>query len=128
MGTTFNRDLFNQLPVVGILRFFKREAVEKLVPASMAGGLVNIEVTMNSEGATDLIQLACRLMGDKGNVGAGTVDFKPFLRGPFQNVGTCGGRISQAPLLDGTGLAACAIALFALGYAVLERRARRPRP
>ena len=65
---------------------------------------------------------------DAANGGAGTVDFKPFLRGPFQNVGTCGGRISQAPLLDGTGLAACAIALFALGYAVLERRARRPQP
>src|SRR5262249_45827382 len=39
---------------------------------------------------------------DAANGGAGTVDFKPFLRGPFQNVGTCGGRISQAPLLDGT--------------------------
>ena len=45
MGTTFNPDLFHQLPVVGILRFFKRDAVEQLVPASMAGGLVNIEVT-----------------------------------------------------------------------------------
>jgi 2-dehydro-3-deoxyphosphogluconate aldolase / (4S)-4-hydroxy-2-oxoglutarate aldolase len=73
MGTTFDPDLFRQLPVVGILRFFKREAVEQLVPASMAGGLTNIEVTMNSEGATDLIKLARSLMGDKGNVGAGTV-------------------------------------------------------
>jgi len=73
MGTTFNPDLFKQLPVVGILRFFKREAVEQLVPAVMAGGLTNIEVTMNSEGALDLIKLARGLMGDKGNVGAGTV-------------------------------------------------------
>jgi 2-dehydro-3-deoxyphosphogluconate aldolase/(4S)-4-hydroxy-2-oxoglutarate aldolase len=43
------------------------------VPASMAGGLVNIEVTMNSEGAVDLIKLAKSIMGAKGNVGAGTV-------------------------------------------------------
>jgi 2-dehydro-3-deoxyphosphogluconate aldolase/(4S)-4-hydroxy-2-oxoglutarate aldolase len=73
MGTTFNPDLFHQLPVVGILRFFKRDAVEQLVPASMAGGLINIEVTMNSEGAVDLIKLAKSIMGAKGNVGAGTV-------------------------------------------------------
>lgn len=73
MGTTFNPDLFKKLPVVGILRFFKKEDVEKLVPASMEGGLCNIEVTMNSAGALDLIKLARSIMGDKGNVGAGTV-------------------------------------------------------
>ena len=73
MGAAFNVELFKKMPIVGILRFFKREAVEKLVPASMAGGLTNIEVTMNSEGAVELIQLARSLMGDKGNVGAGTV-------------------------------------------------------
>ena len=73
MTTPFKPDLFQKLPVVGILRFFKKEAVEKLVPASMAGGLCNVEVTMNSEGATDLIRLAKDLMGERGNVGAGTV-------------------------------------------------------
>ena len=73
MGTTFNHELFKKLPVVGILRFFKREEVEKLVPASVEGGLCNIEVTMNTAGATDLIKLTCDLMGGKGNVGAGTV-------------------------------------------------------
>lgn len=73
MGTTFNPDLFKELPVVGILRFFKKEEIEKLIPASMEGGLRNIEVTMNSEGALDLIKLARSLVGDRGNVGAGTV-------------------------------------------------------
>jgi 2-dehydro-3-deoxyphosphogluconate aldolase/(4S)-4-hydroxy-2-oxoglutarate aldolase len=73
MGTTFNPDLFKKLPVVGILRFFKKEEIEKLIPASMEGGLCNIEVTMNSEGALDQIKLAREIMGDKGNVGAGTV-------------------------------------------------------
>ncbi|RPH35202.1 MAG: bifunctional 4-hydroxy-2-oxoglutarate aldolase/2-dehydro-3-deoxy-phosphogluconate aldolase [Planctomycetota bacterium] len=73
MSAAFNNDLFRKLPVVGILRFFKRPEVEKLVPASLAGGLNTIEVTMNSAGATDLIRLTCDLVGDQGNVGAGTV-------------------------------------------------------
>lgn len=73
MSATFNTALFQKLPVVGILRFFKRAEVEKLVPASVDGGLNTIEVTMNSAGATDLIRLTCDLMGEKGNVGAGTV-------------------------------------------------------
>ena len=70
---SFNDALFRKLPVVGILRFFKRAEVEKLVPASIEGGLCNIEVTMNTEGAEDLIRLTADLVGGKGNVGAGTV-------------------------------------------------------
>ncbi|MBI3855863.1 MAG: bifunctional 4-hydroxy-2-oxoglutarate aldolase/2-dehydro-3-deoxy-phosphogluconate aldolase [Planctomycetes bacterium] len=73
MSATFNVGLFKRLPVVGILRFFKRAEVEKLVPASVGGGLSNIEVTMNTAGAADLIRLTRDLMGDQGNVGAGTV-------------------------------------------------------
>lgn len=73
MATPFNQARFRQLPVVGILRFFPREQVEQLVPAALAGGLRNLEVTMNSAGAEDLIRLARDLVGDEGNVGAGTV-------------------------------------------------------
>jgi 2-dehydro-3-deoxyphosphogluconate aldolase/(4S)-4-hydroxy-2-oxoglutarate aldolase len=73
MSATFNESLFKKLPVVGILRFFKRAEVEKLVPASLDGGLCNIEVTMNSAGAEELIRLTADLVGGKGNVGAGTV-------------------------------------------------------
>ncbi|HZE95456.1 MAG TPA: bifunctional 4-hydroxy-2-oxoglutarate aldolase/2-dehydro-3-deoxy-phosphogluconate aldolase [Planctomycetota bacterium] len=73
MSATFNDALFLKLPVVGILRFLKRAEVEQLVPASIEGGLCNIEVTMNTAGAEDLIRLTSDLMGGKGNVGAGTV-------------------------------------------------------
>ena len=73
MPTSFNDALFRQMPVVGILRFFPREQVEKLVPAVLTGGVCNLEVTMNSAGAEDLIRLARGLVGDRGNVGAGTV-------------------------------------------------------
>lgn len=70
---SFDDALFKKLPVVGILRFFKRAEVERLVPASIEGGLCNIEVTMNTAGAEDLIRLTADLVGGKGNVGAGTV-------------------------------------------------------
>jgi len=70
---SFNDALFKKLPVVGILRFLKRAEVEKLVPASLEGGLCNIEVTMNTAGAEDLIRLTADLVGARGNVGAGTV-------------------------------------------------------
>ena len=69
----FHEDRFRAMPVVGILRFFPLAQVEQLVPAVMAGGLVNLEVTLNSPGASDLIRCARELVGDQGNVGAGTV-------------------------------------------------------
>ena len=73
MSKPFNDTLFRSMPIVGILRFFPRAQVEQLVPAVMAGGLVNLEVTLNSPGAADLIRLTRDLLGDRGNVGAGTV-------------------------------------------------------
>ena len=73
MSKPFNDTLYRSMPIVGILRFFPRAQVEQLVPAVMAGGLVNLEVTLNSPGAADLIRLTRDLLGDRGNVGAGTV-------------------------------------------------------
>ena len=73
MNTPFRETLFRSMPIVGILRFFPRAQVERLVPEVMAGGLVNLEVTLNSPGAADLIRLTRDLVGDRGNVGAGTV-------------------------------------------------------
>lgn len=73
MSHPFDERLFKTLPVVGILRGFGTKEVEQLVPASIDGGLRNLEVTMNSKGAADLIRLACGLAGLRCNVGAGTV-------------------------------------------------------
>jgi 2-dehydro-3-deoxyphosphogluconate aldolase/(4S)-4-hydroxy-2-oxoglutarate aldolase len=69
----FDQDLFRRLPVVGILRFFDRPEVERLVPAVLAGGLTTLEVTMNTKGAADLIRLVREIGGSGANVGAGTV-------------------------------------------------------
>jgi 2-dehydro-3-deoxyphosphogluconate aldolase/(4S)-4-hydroxy-2-oxoglutarate aldolase len=69
----FDAQVFKALPVVGILRGFGREETEKLVHASVEGGLRNIEITMNTEGAVDLIRLVRDAAGPGVNVGAGTV-------------------------------------------------------
>ena len=73
MQNKFSWELFHRLPVVGILRGFNRAQVEKLVPAAAAGGLCNFEVTMNTEGAQALIGRIRELVGERANVGAGTV-------------------------------------------------------
>jgi 2-dehydro-3-deoxyphosphogluconate aldolase/(4S)-4-hydroxy-2-oxoglutarate aldolase len=73
MIPTFNSTLFQQFPVVGILRAFGRDEIDHMVPASLDGGLTNIEVTMNSPGAVDLIARCITLAGPQANVGAGTV-------------------------------------------------------
>jgi len=73
MSHLFNHDWFRQLPIVGILRSFKLADIERLVPASISGGLRNIEITMNSAGAEELISRTCALVGEQANVGAGTV-------------------------------------------------------
>jgi 2-dehydro-3-deoxyphosphogluconate aldolase/(4S)-4-hydroxy-2-oxoglutarate aldolase len=73
MSLAFNPDLFRQLPIVGILRAFGRAEIDQMVPASLDGGLSNIEVTMNSPGAVDLIARCIALSGPRANVGAGTV-------------------------------------------------------
>lgn len=75
----FNDEMFRRFPVVGILRAFRAEEIERLVPASLDGGLCNIEVTMNTPGAVQLIRRIVELAGSRANVGAGTVTSIPLL-------------------------------------------------
>ena len=73
MNNEFHRARFDELPVVGILRGFAAEDVERIVESAARGGLRNIEITMNSPGAEGLIRLGRDVAGDRMNVGAGTV-------------------------------------------------------
>lgn len=73
MDQRFSWELFQRLPVVGILRGFERRTLPQLVEASIAGGLTNLEITMNTPDAVEQIRDAVRLAGGKMNVGAGTV-------------------------------------------------------
>lgn len=66
-------DLFYRLPMVGILRGYHPEQIESIVAACAAGGLTNLEVTMNTDGAADQIRTAVSAADGRMNIGAGTV-------------------------------------------------------
>jgi 2-dehydro-3-deoxyphosphogluconate aldolase/(4S)-4-hydroxy-2-oxoglutarate aldolase len=69
----FNSPRFEAIPLVGILRGIAPEKLRSVVEAALGGGLVNLEITMNSIGAADQIRVAREIAGDRMNVGAGTV-------------------------------------------------------
>jgi len=69
----FSWDIFNKLPIVGILRGFDADLTVEIAVAAMERGLTTLEVTMNTAGAAE--QIAALLEATKGemNIGAGTV-------------------------------------------------------
>jgi len=73
MNTAFSQQLFQRLPVVGILRGLPPDKLRPVVEAVRAGGLTNLEITMNTPGAADQIRAACAIAGSALNIGAGTV-------------------------------------------------------
>ena len=73
MADGFSWERFYELPVIGILRGFGPPVVREVTRASVSGGLKNVEVTMNSSGAEDLIRLVLEESAGAMNVGAGTV-------------------------------------------------------
>lgn len=66
-------DLFWRLPLVGILRGFRADQIKPIVDACIAGGLTNLEITMNTDGAADQIRIAIEAADGRVNIGAGTV-------------------------------------------------------
>ncbi|WP_295676088.1 bifunctional 4-hydroxy-2-oxoglutarate aldolase/2-dehydro-3-deoxy-phosphogluconate aldolase [uncultured Mucilaginibacter sp.] len=73
MNKTFSFDLFDQMPVVGIMRNIPDEHIEDIAGVYCRSGLTNLEITMNSPNAEQNISLLADLYGDKLNIGAGTV-------------------------------------------------------
>ena len=73
MSAPFSTKLFEQLPIVGILRGLPAEKLRHVVEAVRDGGLTNLEITMNTPGAADQIRAAREIAGSALNIGAGTV-------------------------------------------------------
>ncbi len=73
MQNQFNWTLFEELPVIGILRGYTVDQVKKIVQYSGKGGLKNLEITMNSKNASDQIVQAKEAARETMNIGAGTV-------------------------------------------------------
>jgi 2-dehydro-3-deoxyphosphogluconate aldolase/(4S)-4-hydroxy-2-oxoglutarate aldolase len=73
MKSPFSKPLFESVPIVGILRGLEARWLAPVVEAVGEGGLTNLEITMNTSGATDQIKAAVALVGTRMNIGAGTV-------------------------------------------------------
>lgn len=69
----FSWEKFHSFPVVGILRGFDIETVLALTEVAHVAGLTTIEVTMNTDGATEQIRALCDATQGRMNIGAGTV-------------------------------------------------------
>jgi 2-dehydro-3-deoxyphosphogluconate aldolase/(4S)-4-hydroxy-2-oxoglutarate aldolase len=64
---------FKKQPLMGILRGVKLEQIEPLAEAIISSGLKTIEITMNTEGAPQLIRKAKKVSRKRLTLGAGTV-------------------------------------------------------
>jgi 2-dehydro-3-deoxyphosphogluconate aldolase/(4S)-4-hydroxy-2-oxoglutarate aldolase len=73
MNASFSRALFQELPIVGILRGFTLGQMTAIVRAALRGGLRNIEITMNTPDAARQLREAVAVAEGRLNIGAGTV-------------------------------------------------------
>ena len=73
MAGQFSWEMFNKMPLVGIMRNFRQADIENILPAYADSGLNTIEVTMNSRGAVESIEYIVKHFSGRLNVGAGTV-------------------------------------------------------
>jgi 2-dehydro-3-deoxyphosphogluconate aldolase/(4S)-4-hydroxy-2-oxoglutarate aldolase len=73
MNKSFSFDLFNRMPVVGIMRNIPDEHIETIARVYADSGLTCLEITMNSLNAEKNIAQLADIYGDKLNIGAGTV-------------------------------------------------------
>jgi 2-dehydro-3-deoxyphosphogluconate aldolase / (4S)-4-hydroxy-2-oxoglutarate aldolase len=69
----FNLGRFKETPVLGIIRGAPENCIEGVLNACILGGIKFIELTLNSENALSLIELASEKFSKDLCVGAGTV-------------------------------------------------------
>jgi 2-dehydro-3-deoxyphosphogluconate aldolase/(4S)-4-hydroxy-2-oxoglutarate aldolase len=70
---SFSWHLFDQIPIIGIMRNIPIDRISEVATVFADEGLTNLEITLNSPGAVELItKLSARFKGQI-NVGAGTV-------------------------------------------------------
>lgn len=99
----FSKKLLADLPVVGILRGFSEDESARLVETSVNAGLTNVEITMNTPGAAKQIRRAGRLVGQRMNIGAGTVTSGALLEEALE----AGANFIVTPHLDAALVGRC---------------------
>lgn len=69
----FSWEIFNKMPVVGIMRNVPAAAVEVIAKHYLRAGLTTLEITMNSEAAVKILSSLTAEYNNRLNIGAGTV-------------------------------------------------------
>src|SRR5688572_17162519 len=69
----FRWDAFERVPIVGIVRNLPTGHLLKIGELYASAGMTTIEITLNTPGALDAIIEMRKHLGDKLNIGAGTV-------------------------------------------------------
>jgi len=69
----FSWDLFNKMPVVGIIRGLSVDEIEFVLPIYKEAGFTTIEITLNTPEALSVISSLVNQYNGELNVGAGTV-------------------------------------------------------
>lgn len=70
---SFRWELFDKVPVVGILREVSTEDADMILPVFIDTGFTTIEIPINSDNSASLISRLVQHFGDRLNIGAGTV-------------------------------------------------------
>lgn len=71
MGT-YHQQLFDEMPIVGIMRNYPSETIKQIIPSYLKAGLNTLEITMNSHNAEEMIYYLSKEYPNM-NIGAGTV-------------------------------------------------------
>ena len=93
---TFSWELFNAVPIIGIIRGLSRDKLEKALPLYYSSGFRNVEITMNTQGALPIIQWLNQEFGGKMNIGAGTV----CTSDDFEKARKAGAQFIVTPILN----------------------------
>lgn len=70
--SSYHPELFEAMPIVGIMRNYPSEVIKHIVPHYLKAGLNTLEVTMNSYNAKEMISYLSKEYPNM-NIGAGTV-------------------------------------------------------
>jgi len=73
MSAAFSFELFNKMPIIGIMRNIPDECIEPIAELYCGSGLTCLEVTMNSSNAETHIKSLVQTYNRHLNIGAGTV-------------------------------------------------------
>ena len=91
------------MPVVGIMRNFPEEHLERVVKEYHGAGLTTLEITMNSGNPTEVIKQLRAAWGEQMNIGAGTVCSMKDLEQALE----AGAQFIVAPITSKSVIKAC---------------------